>query len=137
MAATTSMTARRIMNKAIDHQSMRGKISFTKTFQRIEQLEDEIYALTKPEKSLDSEGNEVLIHARPDSATVAALKVLLDSNWRKVNKLLPDFKAASPEGVGIIPDLSKLTDNQLKALVNGESINNTWKVAVVGMKHDV
>ncbi len=125
------------MNKAIDHQSMREKISFTKTLLRIEQLEAEIYALTKPEKGLDSGGHKILIPARPDSATVAALKVLLDSNWRKVNKLLPDFKAASPEGVGIIPDLSKFTDNQLKALANGESVNNTWKVTVVGMTHDV
>jgi len=121
------------MNKAIDHQSMREKISFTKTLHRIEQLEAEIHELTKPEKALDSEGGEVLIPARPDSATVAALKVLLDSNWKKINKLLPDFKAASPhEGQEAIPDLSKLTNSQLQALANGESLENTWTVNIVG-----
>lgn len=59
---------------------MRDKISFTKTWKALQEVEQSALVLAA-------------VGDKEDSVKVSALKLLADSHWKKINKLLPDLKA--------------------------------------------
>ncbi len=72
-------------------QDMRDKISFTKTMKSIDEAEKVLLDMVKSDEEISN-------------GKVGALKALLDSKWKKINKRLPDLKAiehSGPDGEGI------------------------------------
>ena len=92
MPYAESTASRKTVNKQLRHDSMRAKISFTKTWTKLESLEDELHALTKPQKVIQG-GEMVEIIPNPPGSIIAALKTLIESNWKKIDRLLPPLKA--------------------------------------------
>lgn len=66
---------------------MREKLSFTQTIVQIDLLEDEILDLARSEGEITN-------------GTVSAFTSVLNSKWKKINKLLPDIKAVELAGRG-------------------------------------
>jgi hypothetical protein len=80
--------------KARTHEAMRAKLSFGGALRRIEECETKLAEMLMVRVIEDEEtGEKTYLQPRPDSAAVSALKVIMDSNWRKIGKLLPDLKA--------------------------------------------
>jgi len=72
---------------------MRDKISFTKTLTSIDEAEEVLLGLIRQEEE-------------PSNARIGAIKALLDSKWRKMNKQLPDLKAielSGADGKDLVP----------------------------------
>jgi len=70
---------------ATKKESMREKISFGITIKTIEEIEVSLKCLAEGE-------------ADPSTARIGAYKALLDSKWRKIDKLLPSMKAVELSG---------------------------------------
>jgi len=84
--------------KAAHKEAMREKMSFTKTLKSIDEAEDSIAALAKAEDE-------------PSNARIGAYKALLDSKWKKMDRLLPALKAIEHTGVDgekLVPDSIRL-----------------------------
>ena len=81
----------KILKKRVDSrnkqakESMRDKISFTKTLSSINEAEEVLIGLIKQEEE-------------PSNARIGAIRALLDSKWKKMNKQLPDLKAIEVTG---------------------------------------
>ena len=86
-------STRREINKAANQLGMREKISFTKTLDRIMTIETELLEHARPKKVLQPDGSEIEVEANPVPAVIAALKTVLDSAYKRLNKILPDLKA--------------------------------------------
>jgi len=71
--------------KELQDGERRKSISFTKTLQGIDEAEQLLVAM------LEKNGE-------PSNARVGAIKALLDSKYKKLNKLLPDLKAVEMSG---------------------------------------
>ncbi len=96
-------------NREIQHKnSLREKISFVQTINQITKIEDEVLELAKNEVDL----------AAP---TITAYKTVLDSKWKKINKLLPDLKAIEIEAAVEVSDASTVTDQMLINLLNNDN----------------
>ena len=83
---------RKHMNRRVNHELYREKMSFTHTWKRILELEEQLVTMAKPGVAYDQQGNILVVPADPSGPAVAAIKTVLDSNWKKINKLLPDAK---------------------------------------------
>jgi len=77
-------------------KSPRELLDVHRALQSIEQVEDELWRITRPLKDTNAPGVE--IQAAPNSATVAALGKILDSKWKRVAKTVPDLKAIELSG---------------------------------------
>jgi len=64
---------------------MRDKISYTKTLKSIDEAEDTLKVFVTQE-------------AEPSTARIAAMKALMDSKWKKMDRLLPVLKAIEYTG---------------------------------------
>lgn len=87
------MNQRRQLNLHSAQEVMRSKISFTQTFDRILVIELDLLAMCKPQLVFDQAGNMTVVPASPDTGAVAALKTVLDSCYKRLNKVLPDLKS--------------------------------------------
>ncbi|RLD65251.1 MAG: hypothetical protein DRI98_14860 [Bacteroidetes bacterium] len=89
------MMKRGKINREINQQSFRDKISFTKTMQIIEKIEDEMQELLKPVEVI-VDGKMTTEPAPPiDTTHLAARKLLMDSQYKKVDKLVANAPAIS------------------------------------------
>jgi len=80
-------TKRKKWTDDLTHEAMRQKISFTKTLNDIN--ENEVWLQEKKESG-----------EKLDSTQISAMKILIDSKWRKLDKLLPALKAIEHTGKG-------------------------------------
>ncbi len=71
--------------KAVTKETMRDKISFTKTLQSIDEVEDKLLVMIEQEDE-------------PSNARIGAMKALMDSKWKKMDRLLPVLKAIEYTG---------------------------------------
>lgn len=94
----------KILKKRVDSrnkqakESMRDKISFTKTLASINEAEEVLISLIKQEEE-------------PSNARIGAIRALLDSKWKKMNKQLPDLKAmelTGEDGEALFPESIKV-----------------------------
>ena len=91
--ARNQMAIRRQANKQINLDNLRDKLSFARALNMIEQCEAELMDMGKPQVLISEDtGEEYVVPGRTDAARVAALKTVMDSNWKKIAKLLPDAK---------------------------------------------
>ena len=88
-----NMNQRRQLNLHSAQEVMRSKISFTQTFDRILSIELDLLAMCRPQLVFDQVGNMTAVAASPDTGAVAALKTVLDSCYKRLNKVLPDLKS--------------------------------------------
>jgi len=72
--------------KEVNEAERRKSISFTKTMAGIDEAENELLIMIR------DKANE------PSNGRVGAIKALLDSKYKKLNKLLPDLKAVEMTG---------------------------------------
>lgn len=81
--------------KAERYDSMREKLKFASALSIITKAERKLMesALVKPD--IDDDGIATNKLSRDD---IAALKIVLDSKWARINKLLPSLKAVEIEG---------------------------------------
>lgn len=98
-------TKRAIAMRERAKDEMRHKISVTKALTRI--------ALC--EKELLSKCDEIT------GSTVAALRAVMDSNWKKIDKHLPNLQSVQMSGSINITDERELTDDQLLDIATGRS----------------
>ena len=71
--------------KAERKESMRQKISFAKTLQSIDETESSLIDLAR---GVDE----------PSNARIGAYRALLDSQWKKMDRLLPSLRAVEHTG---------------------------------------
>jgi len=71
--------------KEVNEAERRKAISFTKTMQSIDEAEVMLVDMVKADDE-------------PSATRVSAIRVLLDSKFKKLNKLLPDLKAVAMSG---------------------------------------
>jgi len=72
--------------KELNETERRQSISFTVTLKGIDNAEAELLTMIQDKEE------------KPCQARVGAIKVLLDSKYKKLNKLLPDLKAVEMTG---------------------------------------
>lgn len=65
--------------KAESQDVMRERLCFSATLNVIDEIEDQMYQMVQDEDL--------------DTPRIQAMKVLLDTKYRRINKLLPDLKA--------------------------------------------
>ena len=92
MVPTGAMEKRRAVNLRTNLEVMRSRISFTVAFDRILEVEQKLMDFAKPTLVFDQAGGMTAMIVAPEATVVAALKVVLDSSWKKVHKQLPDLK---------------------------------------------
>ena len=81
--------------------AMRGRIDFEVCMNTIEQCERDLLNMGRPMVVISEEtGEEYAVPGRTDAARVAALKTVMDSNWKKIAKLLPDAKLVEAKDQG-------------------------------------
>ena len=66
-------------------EERRNQISFTKTLKSIDDIELKLWTA-------------FIADEEPSNGKIGAAKALLDSKWKKMNKLLPDLKAIEHSG---------------------------------------
>jgi len=86
---------------------MREKLSFTQTIIQIDNLEDEILNLARSEGEITN-------------GAVSAFTAVLNSKWKKINKLLPDIKAIE-HVVEHKPNVEECSEEELEAIIASES----------------
>lgn len=79
----TRQTLRADKNKEAAQDTYREKLSFAGTLNEICKIEGKLY----DHGTASPDDEDVILH------DPAALKMVLDSKWRRMNKLLPDLKA--------------------------------------------
>ena len=78
------------------NKSPRQLLVLHRTIEEVDALEDELCRMARPLRDPNAPGVE--IQAAPNSGAVAALKAVLDSKWKRINKSLPDLKAVEHTG---------------------------------------
>jgi len=92
MARELATAKRREFNKKINREEFRDKLNFTKTFNTIARIEDQLMAMCVPQVVFTPNGDMQMVLISPDTAVVATLKVVLDSNWKRMDKVMPNLK---------------------------------------------
>lgn len=82
-------TKRKTALKAEAQEVMREKLSYAKTLASIVSTENALQDMMTAEEE-------------PSNARIGAARTLLDSKWKRINKILPDLKAIEMSGeVGV------------------------------------
>ena len=89
-----TVTKRAAAAKTERYDSMREKLKFASALSIITKAERKLMesALVKPEVE------EGIVTNKLSRDDIAALKIVLDSKWARINKLLPSLKAVEIEG---------------------------------------
>jgi len=81
-----------LLNVKVNRENFRDRMNFTNIFNTICDIESRIMGMCKPQTIFTAAGDMEVVLVSPDTAVLAAFKVVLDSNWRKMAKVLPDLK---------------------------------------------
>ncbi len=100
-------------------KSPRELMDITLAIASIGRLEDEIEALAQPQRDVNAPN--VVIEPIVNTGRVAALKVVLDSKWKRVAKALPDLKAVEHSG-NVDSTLTSRTMNDLELLHHWQNV---------------
>lgn len=88
--------------KVRQQQRYRETIDWEETMGAIVTIEERLMAMTLPQITTSEDGViETVPPPRPEPAVVGALKVVLDSKWRRINKLIPDARHDDEEAGGV------------------------------------
>lgn len=79
------VSRRKVETQRLTHEAMREKISFAHTLNDIIDAEAKLRIWSEQEEP-------------PSNGHIGAIRTLLDSKWKKLNKLLPDLKAVEHSG---------------------------------------
>ena len=79
---------RKEMNQATNQMSFRDKINFTVSWDTLVKYEGELYTKTQP-VLVDG----VMVYPNATREEIAGLKILIDSQWKKIDKLVSNAPA--------------------------------------------
>ena len=92
MPEVKSAPKRRAMNIAVNRENFRDRLNFSTTLNKITEIEEQLMSMCRPQTVFTESGDMKVVLISPDTAVSATLKIVLDSQWKRMAKVLPDLK---------------------------------------------
>lgn len=83
---------RRALNVRINRENFRDRMNFTTTLNKITEIENQLMNMCMPQTVFTESGDMKVVLISPDTAVAGTLKIVLDSQWKRMAKVLPDLK---------------------------------------------